>query len=262
MAKDLAIVLNNGSLNSAVTTALAAQRHRVVLLFAHTGDPADSGDAAAGPRAAFDRQVAHFKPYRDHVLDLSFLTDARDGHGRPPAGTGADPRQVPPVGPKLLDLVPLVGIALRFAAHHSAGAVHLGLRVGPGGDPLVGATEFGQIWSELIQMPCGLTDLSVEQPLLELEPWQVVDVGVQAGVPVRPDVELRRPRPRTLLGLPRLPRAGGRLPPGRQTRPAPRRAEGVKADRRTKATRSDRPAPARSAFVVLRSTRTPASPGR
>ncbi len=181
MAKDLAIVLNNGSLNSAVATALAAQRHRVVMLFARTsGDETD--DAAAGPRAAFDRQVAHFKPYRDHVLDLSFLADARDA-ARPTPAAPADPRTPAPVGPKLVDLVPLVGVALRFAAHHTAAAVHLGLRVGPAGDALVSATEFGQVFSELIQMPCGLADVSVELPLLELEPWQVVDVGVQAAVP-------------------------------------------------------------------------------
>jgi hypothetical protein len=183
MAKDLAVVLNNGSLNGAVATALAAQRHRVVMLFAQTSP--DGGDATAGPRAAFDRQVAHFKPYRDHVLDLSFLADARDGDGRPPAhaGIGADPRHEVPVGPQLMDLVPLVGVALRFAAHHGAAAVHLGLRVGPTGDAVISAAEFGQVWSELVQMPCGLPDLSVEMPLLELEAWQVVDVGAQAHVP-------------------------------------------------------------------------------
>ena len=180
MAKDLAIVLNNGSLNSAVTTALAAQRHRVVMLFAQTD--ALGEDATAGPRAAFDRQVAHFKPYRDHVLDLSFLAEAHDATTEAGRGT-ADPRHAPPVGPRLVALVPLVAIALRFAAHHGASAVHLGLRVGPTGDGLVAAAEFGQIWSELIQMPCGLADLSVEQPLLELESWQMVDVGSQAGVP-------------------------------------------------------------------------------
>ena len=32
MAKDLALVLNNGSLNSAVTTALAARRFRTILI--------------------------------------------------------------------------------------------------------------------------------------------------------------------------------------------------------------------------------------
>ena len=34
MAKDLAIILNNGSLNSAVVTTLAAQRYRPVMVYA------------------------------------------------------------------------------------------------------------------------------------------------------------------------------------------------------------------------------------
>ena len=34
MAKDLAIILNSGSINSAVVTALAAQKHRAILLHA------------------------------------------------------------------------------------------------------------------------------------------------------------------------------------------------------------------------------------
>ena len=191
MAKDLAIVLNNGSVNSAVATALAAQRHRVVMLFAQMG--VGDADPSAGPRAAFDKQVAHFKPYRDHVLDLSFLVDAREVVRQSPAPV--DPRYVPPAGPRLMELVPLVGVALRFAAHHQAAVVHVGLRVGPTGDALVSATEFGQVWTELVQLPCGLPELSVELPLLELDPWQVVDVGTQAGVPFDRTWSCERPGP-------------------------------------------------------------------
>jgi len=192
MAKDLAIVLNNGSVNSAVATALAAQRHRVVMLFAQMS--ALDADPSAGPRAAFDRQVAHFKPYRDHVLDLSFLVDAREVT-RQQAAAPFDPRYVPPVGPRLTELLPLVGIAMRFGAHHQAAAVHVGLRVGPTGDALVAATEFGQIWTELVQMPCAQAELSLEMPLLELEAWQVVDVGSQAGVPFDRTWSCERPGP-------------------------------------------------------------------
>jgi len=39
------------------------------------------------------------------------------------------------------------------------------------------------VWNELLQLPCGRPDLDVVTPILELEPWQVVDVGVQAGIP-------------------------------------------------------------------------------
>ena len=42
MAKDLAIVLNSGSVNSAVATALAAQKYRVVLLHGEAAPRAGS----------------------------------------------------------------------------------------------------------------------------------------------------------------------------------------------------------------------------
>src|SRR5947208_3486975 len=45
------------------------------------------------------------------------------------------------------------------------------------------ATEYAQIWNELIQMPCNHAEVTVEMPLLELEPWQVVDVGFQVSAP-------------------------------------------------------------------------------
>ena len=68
MAKDLAIILNNGGINSAVATALAAQKYRPILLFAETG-----GATAGRSRAAYDQQVAHFKPFREHTLAMPFV---------------------------------------------------------------------------------------------------------------------------------------------------------------------------------------------
>jgi 7-cyano-7-deazaguanine synthase len=35
----------------------------------------------------------------------------------------------------------------------------------------------------MLQMPCGLSELELNTPLLELEPWQVVDVGYQVSAP-------------------------------------------------------------------------------
>jgi len=191
MAKDLAIVLNHGSLNSAVATALAGQKHRTVMLYA-AGD-VESKEATRS-RAAYEQQVAHFKPYRDHTVALPQL--AAGGASRQ-ATTTSDPRYPTPVGPKLLELLPLLAYAARYAAHYRATAIYLGLRigstarageksVGPAGshtDELAQATEFTQIWNEMLAHPCGLLDLIVETPLLELDPWQVVDVGFQTQVP-------------------------------------------------------------------------------
>jgi 7-cyano-7-deazaguanine synthase len=180
MAKDLAIILNNGSINSAVTTALAVQKHRPILLHAEVAQQAGSRH-----RAAYDMQVQHFKPYREHALPMPFL-----GLMQPTANsaatmlTAADPRANAGASNQVLGLLPLIAAAARYAVHYSATAIYVGLRVGPQGDELARATEYFQIWNELLQMPCGQPELDVTAPLLELEPWQVVDVGYHVNAPL------------------------------------------------------------------------------
>lgn len=176
MAKDLAIVLNNGSINSAVATALAVQKHRAVMIFAEV----EQGPGSRA-RAAYDQQVAHFKPYREHALPMPHLAQIA-----PPLesqGVVTDPRQPAPLGPLMLELLPLLATAVRYAVHYHAAAIYTGLRIGGQGDELAQATEYMQIWNEMIQLPCGQPDLTIENPLMELEPWQVVDVGFQVNAP-------------------------------------------------------------------------------
>ena len=179
MAKDLAIVLNNGGVNAAVASALAVQKYRPVLVYVETG----AGGAPAA-RSAYDQQVAHFKPFREHTLAMPFFAP-RDGATPVAAAAGSvDPRVHTPLGPQMVRLLPLVAVGVRFAADYQAAAVYLGLRVGPRGDELAQATEYVQVWNELVQMPCGQAELEVVTPLLELEPWQVVDLGFQVAAPL------------------------------------------------------------------------------
>ena len=176
MAKDLAIVLNNGSVNSAVVTALTAQKFRPIMLFAEM--TAQTGSRA---RAAYDQQVAHFKPYREHTLPMPFLAAL----GQSGAQQGlADPRHGAVIGRQLLELIPLLSAAVRYAVHYQAASIHLGARIGPHVDELAQATEFTQIWNEMIQLPCNQADMEIHTPLLELEPWQVVDLGFQVAAPL------------------------------------------------------------------------------
>lgn len=178
MAKDLAVVLSSGSINSVVTAAMATQRYRLVMLHAEVGQ----GGSRA--RAAYDQQVAYFKPYREHSLPMPFLATVQDPKNQT-AAMANDPRaQVAHLGPQMLDLLPLIATGVRFAAFYQASAVYLGFRVGGSGDELAAATEYGQIWNELIQMPCGAKEMEIITPLLELEPWQVVDVGFQVNAPL------------------------------------------------------------------------------
>jgi 7-cyano-7-deazaguanine synthase len=176
MAKDLAIVLNNGSVNSAVVTALAAQKYRIVTVFAETGD-------VPGPRAraAYEQQVTHYKPFREQTLTMPYLAPVE--LSREAAAAANDPRHPTPIAPALIELLPVIATAMRFAVHHQGTAVYLGLRIGTNADALAEATEYSQIWNELLQLPCSQPELMLEMPLLELEPWQVIDVGFQASVP-------------------------------------------------------------------------------
>ena len=177
MAKDLAIVLNNGSINSAVATALAAQKFRVILLYAEVGEK-------PGPswRSAYEEQAAFFKPYREHTMAMPFLSVVEPSEEL--TASASDPRHPTPIAPQLIDLLPLVASAMCFAVHYRATAVFLGLRLGNDADKLAEATEYSQIWNEMMQVPCNQPDLTIEMPLLELEPWQVIDVGFQANAPL------------------------------------------------------------------------------
>ncbi len=174
MAKDLAVVLNNGSINSAVVTAIASQKYRPIMVFAEV-----STLPAGRTRAAFDQQVAHFKPYREYVMPLAFAPSAQAQN----SSAMADPRQAAILSPQMLELLPLVAIALRMAVQHQAACVYLGMRIGSASEELAQATEYIQIWNEMIQLPCGQKELEVVAPLLELEAWQVIDIGFQVGAP-------------------------------------------------------------------------------
>ncbi|HEY1683352.1 MAG TPA: 7-cyano-7-deazaguanine synthase [Tepidisphaeraceae bacterium] len=173
MPKDLAIVLNSGSINSAVVTALAAQKYRPILVHAEI-----TRGLHPKNRAAYDQQVEHFKPYREYSLELPFLQGLSDN------SSAADPRMTGAQAQQRLDLVPLIAIAERLAAHYQAAAVYMGVRVGPGGDELAATTEFAQIWNEMMQISCGQRELELVMPIAELEAWQVVDLAYQVSAPL------------------------------------------------------------------------------
>jgi 7-cyano-7-deazaguanine synthase in queuosine biosynthesis len=175
MAKDLAIVLNSGGLNSAVMTAMAAQKHRPIMVHAD-----GAGISTPRMRVAYDQQVQHFKPYREHSLPLPYLATFAQPQT---SGLSIDPRHPTAPVAQMIELLPLLAGAVRFAVHYGAHRIYTGFRVGGQGDDLAQATEYLQIWNELLQLPCGQAELEIESPLLELEPWQVVDIGFGVNAP-------------------------------------------------------------------------------
>jgi len=178
MAKDLAIVLNNGSMNGAVITALSAQKYRPILVYVESA----VHETPLRRKVAYDLQVAHFKPFREHTLAMPFMAMT---HDRAMAGgLPNDPRLATPVTPALREIVPLLGAAVTLAMAYETSAIYVGLRVGPATDVLSQATEFVQIWNEMIQLTLGRPETELVAPLLELEPWQVVDLGFQVNAPL------------------------------------------------------------------------------
>lgn len=184
MSKDFAIVLNSGSINSAVITALAAQRYRVIMLHVRPSEPSSASSAASSRRrVAFDQQTAHFKPFREQVIDMPALALPQGAGLKRMESAAAQVRAQPSSAQPLLELLPILADSGRLAFHYEAAAIYLGLRVGPATDDLARATEYVQIWQELLQQPCALSELELAAPLLDLEPWQVVDLGSQLNVP-------------------------------------------------------------------------------
>jgi 7-cyano-7-deazaguanine synthase len=184
MAKDVAIVLNSGSVNSAVASALAAQRYRPILLHVLTSAQSEEGAGQASRgRSAFDQQVAHFKPYREHTVAMPFLSQLRPG-GAKAQSVPPELRQQAPISAMAQELLPLMATAGRFASHYGATAIYLGLRIGGAIDDLAQATEYVQIWTDLLQLACGMSEVEVQAPLVELDPWQVVDLGLQVNAPL------------------------------------------------------------------------------
>lgn len=173
MAKDTAIVLNNGSVESAVVSALASQKYRPVFL--HTESATTLPPTRR--RTAYTDQAAHFKPFREHVLTLPLPPLSQDI-------ASADPRAIEPATQALQRLTPLIGMAVHLASSYSSAAIYVGLRIGPRIDDLARATEYLQVWDEMLQMTLGRPELRVIAPLIEMELWQVVDLGFQVNAPL------------------------------------------------------------------------------
>ena len=204
MAKDLAIVLNNGSVNSAVVTALAAQKYRPVMLHAEMRQ--------ASPARAQRRIRSAGRTFqaisRAHAVRCRFF-----------AGIGSTARPT-------ARLRPIRGIRRRWAADARAASADRGgdaLRrplssrrqftwacaSEPPATTLPQATEYVQIWNEMIQIPvrsagCGSADAAA-------------GAGTMAGhrrrvsgrCAVRPNLELPGRERRAVLGMPRMPSARG-----------------------------------------------------
>ncbi|HQY88464.1 MAG TPA: 7-cyano-7-deazaguanine synthase, partial [Tepidisphaeraceae bacterium] len=59
-----------------------------------------------------------------------------------------------------------------------------GMRLGPESPDFPRVLEHQQIWGELMAHTCEQPELQVQSPLLDLEPWQVIDLAFQISAPL------------------------------------------------------------------------------
>ena len=70
------------------------QRYRAIMVFADISRPDQPRT-----RAAYDQQVAHFKPYREHTVPMTFAVEHAGRNPAPPWPTAAKA----PLAPQMLD---------------------------------------------------------------------------------------------------------------------------------------------------------------
>jgi Queuosine biosynthesis protein QueC len=176
MPRELAIALTDASLGATVATALAHQKYRLVLV------QIDQSFVSEPKRAAMlEQQAAFFKPYRHHVLKHDTLVKP----GKREANQVIDPRSHDDLGQRLTQLLPVIARGIEAAAHYDASSIHLGLSVGMSDSGLPRSVEHLQIWNELVQASCGKSNMEIHAPLLELDPWQIVDLATQVEAPLQ-----------------------------------------------------------------------------
>ncbi len=155
MEKEPAILLTDGSLESAVLCAIARQQHEVIL-----ADVSPPGDAAATEAVA--RQIDYLRPRHTHPL-------------------GQEPAATDPSG--LFTWTRALAAAAPLVRQHRAAALYVPLRAGESSALFGQAGEWVQIWEELLRHGLELGEVRLLAPLLELESWQVADLSDQMQAP-------------------------------------------------------------------------------
>ncbi len=177
MPKALAIVLSSGGMHSLVTTALASREYRVGLV--HISDGRVTAKQA---QAAFERQVAHYKPMKSWTVNGEYLRQM----SLPPEAssvvnsTGSDPQS---------SLIPMrslqmLSIAAGFAQQNHAAAILWGIQYEQKQPELLAKNiEMVQVYNQLLETMGGESPIILKTPLMGLEDHQGVALGYQMGVP-------------------------------------------------------------------------------
>jgi len=188
MAKAPALVLSSGGLRSLICAAVAAREQRIVMLHLKDGRA-----PAAQAEAAFDRQVAHFKPFKSWVVDAGYLRQMN----LPPETTGLVTSTSSDPNASMIPLreLQLLAVGAGFARQIKAGVVMWGAQYEPkAADAVSRNIELIQVFNQLLDLFSSETGgggsvggagggLEVRTPLMGLEDHKVIELGYQMGVP-------------------------------------------------------------------------------
>lgn len=157
MTKNVAIVLCDGSLESAALVAVAKAKHDVVVLDV-SSENKDRREAA--------QQQAQWARAEQVSAPVSWPADAT-----------AD---------RLTFWTATLAAAALIAKEKHAGAIYLPLQAGLTSPDFARAAEWVQIAEDLLLHGLGLESVSLLAPLLELESWQVIDLAEHTDAPLHP----------------------------------------------------------------------------
>jgi 7-cyano-7-deazaguanine synthase in queuosine biosynthesis len=177
MAKSPALVLSSGGIHSLLVAGVASRDSRIAML--HVRDGRTTASQAA---MAFERQVAHFKPFRHWNLDGGFLRQMTlpvETAGLV-TSTSSDPYG-PLIPSRELNLLML---AAGFARQTKATTIFWGAHIEPkNSEAMARNIETVQIINQLLEASLGEPHLTIRTPLMGLEDGQLLELGYQMGVP-------------------------------------------------------------------------------
>jgi 7-cyano-7-deazaguanine synthase len=177
MPKAVAVVLSSGGLHSLVTAALAAREYRIAMVHVRDGRATEKQAAAA-----FEKQVAHFKPIKTWNLDGSIVRQM----SLPPETTGRIFATCSDMHAGLLPTRELqfVALAAGYARQIHASAIFWGAQIEQKQtDALARNIEMVQLFNQMMDLVSPESPLVVKTPLVGLEDQQVIELGYQMGAP-------------------------------------------------------------------------------
>ena len=177
MAKAPALILSSGGLHSLVAAGIGSREYRIAMLFIK-----DGRESERHAQAAFERQVAHFKPMKYWAVDGSLLRQMTV----PPESAGlvnstcSDPQS---------NLLPtrelqFLAIAAGFARQIHAQTILWGAQYdAKQNDALARNMELVQVLNQLLEIVSPEAPVVVKTPLMGLEDQQVIELGYQMALP-------------------------------------------------------------------------------